>query len=114
MWARFGAWLPGPDHKISRHIHERQANMSVAAIAAIVVAGVLVATLAFYLIWVVLILRRLTDTLGKVVFGVGAIAHRVAPLDRLVGEINGDLGAVADALEALAHDLDGQSEARAS
>lgn len=88
--------------------------MSAAAIAAIVVAGVLVAALAFYLIWVVVILRRLTDTLGKVVFGVRSIAHRVQPVGSLVAEINGDLGAVADALEALASDLDDKQEARAS
>ncbi|MBA2573429.1 MAG: hypothetical protein H0V02_01380 [Nocardioidaceae bacterium] len=88
--------------------------MSAAAITAIVVTGVLVAALAFYLIWVVIILRRLTDTLGKVVFGVGSIAHRVQPIGPLVDEINGDLGGVADALEALGQDLDGQQQARAS
>ncbi len=87
--------------------------MSAAAIAAIVVSGVLVAALAFYLIWVVVILRRLTDTLGKVVFGVASIAHRVQPIGPLVNEINGDLVAVADALEALVEDLGGR-EARAS
>lgn len=88
--------------------------MSAAAVAAIVVTSVLVAALAFYLIWVVFILRRLTDTLGKVVFGVASIAHRVEPIGPLVGEINGDLGGVADALEALGRDLDGLHEARAS
>lgn len=88
--------------------------MSAAAIAALVVTGVLVAALAFYLLWVVVILRRLTDTLGKVVFGVRAIAHRVEPVEQVVGEINGDLVAVADALEALAADLDPQRAARAS
>lgn len=88
--------------------------MSAAAIAALVVTGVLVAALAFYLIWVVVILRRLTDTLGKVVFGVAAIAHRVEPVERLVGEINGDLVGVADALEALAADLDPQRRTRVS
>ncbi len=80
--------------------------MSAAAVAALVVSGVLVAALAVYLIWVVLILRHLTDTLGKVVFGVAAIAHRVEPVGGLVTGINGNLGAVADALEALADDLD--------
>jgi hypothetical protein len=85
--------------------------VSVAAIAALVVTGVLVAALAFYLLWVVVILRRLTDTLGKVVFGVASIAHRVEPVDRLVGEINTDLVGVADALEALAADLDPESRA---
>jgi len=88
--------------------------VSVAAIAALVVTGVLIAALAFYLLWVVLILRRLTDTLGKVVFGVAAIAHRVQPVEGLVGEMNGDLIGVADALEALAADLDPQRETRVS
>lgn len=88
--------------------------MSAAAIAALVVTGVLVAALAFFLIWVVLILRRLTDTLGKVVFGVASIAHRVQPVEQLVGEINADLVGVADALEALAADLDPQRAWRAS
>jgi hypothetical protein len=79
--------------------------VSAAAVAALVVTGVLVAALAFYLLWVLVILRRLTDTLGKVLFGVSAIAHRVEPVQSLVGEINGDLGAVADALETLADDV---------
>lgn len=88
--------------------------MSAAAIAALVVTGVLVAALAFYLLWVVVILRRLTDTLGKVVFGVASIAHRVEPVGPIVGEINGDLIGVADALEALAADLHPTRAARAS
>ncbi len=79
--------------------------MSAAAIAALVVTGVLVVALAFYLAWVVVLLRRLTDTLGKVQFGVASIAHRVAPVDEVVGQVNGDLVAVADALEALADDV---------
>ena len=79
--------------------------MSAAAVAAVVVTAVLVLALACYLLWVVVILRRLTDTLGKVTFGVASIAHRVEPVEGLVGEINGDLIAVADALEALASDL---------
>lgn len=88
--------------------------MPAAGIAAVVVTGVLIAALAFYLIWVVLILRRLTDTLGKVVFGVRAIAHRVEPVESIVNEINRDLIAVADALEALASDLDPGRSAKAS
>jgi len=88
--------------------------LSPAAIAALVVTGVLVAALAFYLIWVVLILRRLIDTLGKVVFGVAAIAHRVEPVENIVGEMNDDLRGVAEALEALAADLNPEDAARAS
>lgn len=79
--------------------------MSAAALAALVVTAVLVAALAFFLLWVVVILRRLTDTLGKVQFGVASVAHRVEPVGQVVREINGDLTAVADALEALAADL---------
>jgi len=88
--------------------------VSAAAIAALVVTGVLVVALAFYLLWVVVILRRLTDTLGKVVFGVRSIAHRVEPVTGLVAGINADLGGVADALEALADDLNPQRVSRAS
>ncbi len=79
--------------------------MSAAAVAAIIVTGVLVAALAFYHLWVVKILRRIVDTLGKVVFGVDAIAYRVQPVQPLVTEINGDLTAVAETLEALGRDL---------
>ncbi len=88
--------------------------MSAAAIAALVVTGVLVVALAGYLLWVVLLLRRLTDTLGKVVFGVDAIAHRVQPVNGLVTGINGDLTAVAGALEDLAADLRSPRTAQAS
>ncbi len=88
--------------------------MSAAAVAALVVTGVLVVALAFYLAWVVVLLRRITDTLGKVVFGVASIAHRVEPVEGIVGEINGDLIAVAEALEALADDVRPLRAARAS
>ena len=88
--------------------------MSAAGVAAVVVSGVLVAALAFYLLWVLLILRRLVDTLGKVLFGVGAIAHRLVPVAPVLGEINADLENVADALEALVDDLAPESAAEAS
>lgn len=76
--------------------------MPAAAIATLVLTGLLVVALAFYLIWVVLLLRRITDTLGKVVFGVRAIAHRTQPVGGLLDEVNADLTAVAGAVEALA------------
>lgn len=88
--------------------------MSVAAIAVLVVTFVLVAALAFYLIWVIVILRRLIDTLGKVSFGVSAIALRVAPIGPVVAEINSDLTAVAGALEDLGADLVALRPAHAS
>jgi hypothetical protein len=72
-----------------------------AAVATIIITLVLVAALAVYLIRVVLILRRAIDTLGKILFGVSAIAHRLEPVNPLVAEINGDLDAVAGALEGI-------------
>jgi len=76
--------------------------MSLVAIVSLVLVGVLVAALAFYLIWVIRILHRAVDTLGKVTFGVRAIAYRTEPLGPLLAEINTNLTAVADALEGLA------------
>jgi uncharacterized protein YoxC len=71
----------------------------------LVLTFLLVAALAFYLTWVVLILRRITDTLGKVTFGVRAIAHRTEPITPLVTALNADLEAVAGALEDLVADV---------
>lgn len=80
--------------------------MPAAAIMTLVVVGLIVVALAAFLLWVVAILRRITGTLGKVTFGVQAIAHRVEPVQSLVTGINGDLSAVADALEDLAAQLE--------
>ncbi len=75
--------------------------MSVVAIVSLVLVGVLVVALAAYLVWVVLILRHVVDTLGKVTFGVRAIAHRTEPVGPVVTDINANLTAVAGALEGL-------------
>jgi hypothetical protein len=75
--------------------------MPAAAVVTLVLTGLLVAALAFYLIWVVVILQGLTDTLGKVTFGVRAIAHRTEPITPIVTDLNANLTAVAGALEAL-------------
>ena len=75
--------------------------MPAAAIVSLIIVAVLVLALAAYLIRVIQVLNHVNDTLGKVTFGVRAIAHRTEPIGAVVGEINGDLGAVAGALEAL-------------
>jgi hypothetical protein len=80
-----------------------------ATVVALVVTGVVVVALAFYLLWVVVLLRRLVDTLGKIQFGVGAIAHRAEPLASVVDDLNTDLSGVADALASLVSDLEGRS-----
>lgn len=75
--------------------------MPAAAIATIVLALLLVAALAFYLIRVILILRHVVDTLGKVTFGVRAIAHRTEPIAPALSDVNANLTAVGEALEGL-------------
>ena len=87
--------------------------MSTAAIVSLVIIGVLVAAIAFYLIWVIVILRSAVDTLGKITFGVRAIAHRTEPLGELLGDVNANLSAVAEALEQLVVDVSAP-EAKAS
>ncbi len=79
--------------------------MSVAAIVSLVLLAVLVAAVAFYLIRVIVILHRVVDTLGKVTFGVRAIAYRTEPLGELLGDVNTNLSAVAGALEQLVADV---------
>lgn len=75
--------------------------MPAAAIGTLVFVGLLVVALAVTLIAVALVLRRVNDALGKVLFGVRAIAHRTQPLPDAMQQINGDLRAIADGLEAL-------------
>ena len=75
--------------------------MSAAAIVTLVLTGLLIAALAVYLIAVIRILRHVLDTLGKVTFGVRAIAHRTAPVGPVLANVNANLTAVADALEGL-------------
>ncbi len=75
--------------------------MPAAAIVTLILTAVLVLALAAYLVQVIRILNHVNDTLGKVTFGVRAIAHQTEPVTEIVTAINGDLGAVADSLEAL-------------
>lgn len=75
--------------------------MPAAAVVTLILTAVLVLALAYYLLRVVLILRHVNDQLGKVTFGVRAIAHQTEPIGELVDEMNGNLTAVAGALEDL-------------
>lgn len=75
--------------------------MPAAAVVTLILTAVLVLALAYYLIRVVLILRHVNDQLGKITFGVRAIAHQTEPIGELVGAMNGNLTAVAGALEDL-------------
>jgi len=79
--------------------------MPVAAIVMIVLFVVLVLAVAAYLVRVILILRHVNDQLGKITFGVRAIAHQTQPINELTESMNTNLGAVAGALGALVDDV---------
>ena len=75
--------------------------MPTAAIVTLAITAVIVLALAWYLIQVVRVLTHVNDQLGKITFGVRAIAHRTLAVASLVGHIETDLDDVAGALEAL-------------
>lgn len=74
--------------------------MPFVAIVTIAIVLTICVALAYYLLRVVLILRDVNDSLGKITFGVRAIAHRTAPLGPLLTPVKSDLLDVADAIEA--------------
>jgi len=53
--------------------------MPAAAIVSIVLFAVLVLAIAGYLFRVIIVLRHVNDQLGKITFGVRAIAHQTKP-----------------------------------
>ncbi|WP_419907750.1 hypothetical protein [Candidatus Poriferisodalis sp.] len=85
--------------------------MPAAAIVTIVIALVVAAALAFYLTRVVMVLRSVNDSLGKLTGGVRAIADQTAPLGELLTPIKTDLEAVADVLDGVAASLTETSQA---
>ena len=85
--------------------------MPAAAVVTIVIALVIAAALAYYLTRVVIVLRAVNDSLGKITFGVRAIAHRTEPLAELLTPVKTDLEAVADTLDEVAASLAQESQA---
>ncbi len=75
--------------------------MPAAAIVTLIATGLLVVALATYLIVIAWNLRKAVHSLGLVIFGVRAIAHRVEPVEPLATQILDDLTVVDDALADL-------------
>lgn len=75
--------------------------MPAAAIATLAVSAVLILALAFYLIRIILQLSDLIHTLGKITFGLRAIAHRTEPVNDVVAAIEADTSAIDRALSDL-------------
>lgn len=79
--------------------------MPLTGIVSIVIGLVIALAVASYLLRVVLVLRAVNDSLGKITFGVRAVAHRTAPLGELLTPTRNDLVDIAEALEGVAASL---------
>ena len=75
------------------------------ALVTLLLVAILVVAVVLYLIRIVFILRHANDQLGKITFGVRAIANQTKPINGVVPNMNANLGAVADALETLVADV---------
>lgn len=87
--------------------------MPAAAIVSIILFAILILAVAAYLIRVIMILTHVNDQLGKITFGVRAIAHQTKPINELTESMNANLGAVSGALGALVDDVSGVDEVAA-
>ena len=72
--------------------------MSIPAVVTLIGVGLLVAALAATLLIAVFLLRKTLFTLGTINVGLRAIAHRVEPLQEVLGDINAELVEARDVL----------------
>jgi len=79
--------------------------MPIAAVVSIILFTVLILAIAAYLVKVILVLRHVNDQLGKITFGVRAIAHQTKPINELTESMNANLGAISGALSDLVADV---------
>ena len=77
--------------------------LAFAAVGAVMILAVvlIVAALVFYLVSVIVALRKITTGLDEVIVGVGEIVQKSAPVNGIVTTINQQLDAGVDALEGL-------------
>ncbi len=74
--------------------------MSATSIFAIVAIALVVGVVAAFLVRVAMVLGRVVKSLGSITSGVGNIAERTEPIGPVVRDVNKNLTAVADALDA--------------
>lgn len=72
--------------------------MPVAAVATIIISLVIAVAIASYLLRVILVLNDVNDSLGRITFGLRAIAHRLEPVEGILVPALHDLQAVDQAL----------------
>jgi uncharacterized protein YoxC len=87
--------------------------MPAAAVVSIILFTVLILAIAAYLVRVIFVLRHVNDQLGKITFGVRAIAHQTKPINELTESMGANLGAVAGALGGLVADVSKLDESAA-
>lgn len=79
--------------------------MPAAAIVCIILFAVLILAIAAYLVRVIMVLNHVNDQLGKITFGVRAIAHQTKPINELTESMGANLGAISGALGDLVADV---------
>jgi uncharacterized protein YoxC len=75
--------------------------MPAAGVVLIIAVLLIVLALVFYLVSVIVALRRITSGLDEVIVGVGEIVEKSAPVNGVVSTINQQLDAGVDLLEGL-------------
>ena len=75
--------------------------MPAGSIVMLVLGVVLIVALAAYLLRVIATLRSIIDLLGKITFGVRAIAFQTEPVNELIGEIGQEAATIDGVLNGL-------------
>ena len=75
--------------------------MGLATVVTLIGVGIIVAAIALYLINISLILNHVSFTVGTVIIGVNAIAQACEPLAPVIRDIQNNISAIDEDLEAL-------------
>lgn len=86
--------------------------MPLAGIVTLIAVGLVVAALAIYLIWVALLLRRVSFNLGTIIAGLHSIAFQAEPLGRRLQRINGALESSHQTLQQFLEQKQRESQSR--
>lgn len=87
--------------------------MPFAALVMVILFIVLLLAVASYLVRVIMVLNHVNDQLGKITFGVRAIAYQTTPIEELTESMNANLGAISGALGQLVDDVSQTEEGAA-
>lgn len=87
--------------------------MPLGALVMVILFIVLLLAVASYLVRVIMVLNHVNDQLGKITFGVRAIAHQTTPIEELTDSMNANLGAISGALGQLVDDVSQTDEGAA-